>query len=327
MIVLYMEKKNQQNTVPVSSDEGYRNFSFLHRLFIYQKERFPVLVHGLLIAAFSFSAIAYSRLCRSEYTFIPGLHYLACAFTNFTLFFLLRVSDEYKDHQDDLRYRTYLPVIRGVISLKELSATAAVLFVIATAINLIFFPNLLGLYALMMVYLLLMRVEFFVPKWLRKKQVLYNLSHMLIIPLADMYASGYDWQLQNVSPPKGLLFFFGVSYCNGMVLEIGRKIRTPNKEEAGVTSYTGLWGLKKAPFIWLIILSINFLLSVAAAKYAGAGALIMLVLGSLFTLVALPAIIFLQKPRYSAAKGIEIASLVWALGMYLTLGAIPFLFK
>jgi len=34
--------------------------SFLKRLYIYQKERFPILGHGVLVVAFSFSAISYS---------------------------------------------------------------------------------------------------------------------------------------------------------------------------------------------------------------------------------------------------------------------------
>jgi hypothetical protein len=300
---------------------------FLHRLFIYQKERFPVLVHGLLIAAFSFSAIAYSRLCRGVYNFIPYSDYAACVFTNLTLFFLLRVSDEYKDREDDARYRTYLPVVRGLITLKELSATALVFFFIATVINIIFFPKLLFLYALMMGYLLLMRVEFFAASWLRKRQILYNTSHMLIIPLADMYASGYDWQLHHATPPKGLLFFFGVSYFNGVVLEIGRKIRVPDKEEEGVVSYTKLWGIKKAPVIWLIILITNCVLALLAAIYAHANTLVLTVLVSLFIIAAIPAILFTIKPSQGRSKAMEIASLVWALGMYLTLGGIPFLLK
>ncbi len=300
---------------------------FLLRLFIYQKERFPVLVHGLLIAVFSFSAIAYSRLCRGVYDFIPLQHYAACVFTNLTLFFLLRVSDEYKDREDDARYRTYLPVVRGLITLKELSATALVFFIIATVINLIFFQQLFFLYVVMMGYLLLMRVEFFAADWLRKRQILYNISHMLIIPLADMYASGYDWRLNGTTPPKGLLFFFGVSYCNGLVLEIGRKIRTPEKEEEGVVSYTRLWGLRRAPVVWLIILLINFLVALMAANYAAANNVVITILTVLFVAAIVPALLFLKKPSAGMAKGIEIVSLVWALGMYLILGGIPFLLK
>ena len=47
----------------------------------------------------------------------------------------------------------------------------------------------------------------------------------------DLYSSGLDWKLDNAEPHLGLLFFFAVSYMNGLVLEFGRKIRTPEKEE------------------------------------------------------------------------------------------------
>jgi 4-hydroxybenzoate polyprenyltransferase len=36
--------------------------------------------------------------------------------------------------------------------------------------------------------------------------------------------------------------FFWVSFFNGTVLEIGRKIRAPQDEEAGVETYSFLWG-------------------------------------------------------------------------------------
>jgi 4-hydroxybenzoate polyprenyltransferase len=284
-------------------------------------------VHGLLIAAFSFSAISYSRLCRGVESFIPWKDYAACVFTNFTLFFMLRVSDEYKDREDDARYRTYLPVPRGLISLRELSGVALFLFSIATIINVIFYPQLLLLYAVMMAYLLLMRYEFFAGKWLKSHQVWYIISHMVIIPLADVYASSYDWRLNGAAPPTGLLYFLGVSYCNGIVLEIGRKIRTPEKEEEGVVSYTYQWGLWQAPAIWLLILGINFIIALFAAKYAGAQNLFVVVLSLLFLFSALPALLFLLKPKSSWAKMMEVMSLIWALGMYLTLGAIPFLLK
>ncbi len=59
---------------------------------------------------------------------------------------------------------------------------------------------------------------------------------MLIIPLVDVYASGLDWLLEGTDAPRGLLFFFAVSFMNGVVLEIGRKIRTPDQEKKGVST-------------------------------------------------------------------------------------------
>ncbi|RYE25955.1 MAG: hypothetical protein EOP51_02300 [Sphingobacteriales bacterium] len=299
----------------------------LKRLITYQKERFPILVHLPLIAAFSFSAIGYSRACRGAAGFIALPNYLTCVLTNVILFFMLRVADEHKDHEDDMMYRIYLPVPRGLISLKELSRLAKWLFAFATFINVLLFPSLLGLYALMMAYLLLMRYEFFIPNWLKKHQVAYIVSHMLIIPLADIYASSYDWKLGNAAPPSGLLFFFAVSFFNGISLEIGRKIRIPEKEEPGVLSYTKLWGLKTAPLVWMLVLAANFAMAWICLVHAHYGSQSFYILSVLFLLSCLPALLFVSKPSYKKTKLIELISLVWAIGMYLLLGGIPLLIQ
>lgn len=301
--------------------------SFLKRLVIYQKERFPLLVHVPLIAAFSFSAIGYARACRGLPGFIPLADFLACIYTNITLFFMLRVADEHKDQADDAMYRSYLPVPRGLVSLKELRYLAAGMFLGATALNLLAYPALLPLYLLMMGYLLLMRYEFFAVEWLRKRQLPYILSHMLIIPLADVYASSYDWKLAAVEPPVGLLFFLTVSYLSGLILEIGRKIRVPETEEEGVLSYTRLWGLRTAVVIWALLLLLNFTTAYIASRYVSAPAITYWILYPLFAASILPAILFLLQPGKTGSKLLELMSLLWALGMYLSLGGIPLLLK
>lgn len=300
---------------------------FLKRLYIYQRERFPILVHVPLIIAFSFSAIGYSMACRHMKGFISLPDFLACIFTNITLFFLLRVSDEHKDRLDDALYRSYLPVPRGLITLKELSTLAWILFVLAAVLNMAAYTTLLPLYILMMGYLLLMRYEFFVAKWLKKRQVLYIISHMMIIPLADIYASSYDWKLHRAAAPAGLLFFFGVSFLNGVTLETGRKMRVKETEEEGVISYTRLWGTRGAAWIWLTLLTGNFILARIAESYAHNDSMAYGVLTIMYSLSAFPAILFLIKPTKSKTKFIELMSLVWAVTMYLTLGGIPLILQ
>lgn len=299
------------------------NLHLARRLYIYQKERFPVLVHGLLIASFSFSAIGFSRLCRAERGFIPWRHYLACVFTNLTIFFLLRVADEYKDQKEDAIHRQYLPVQRGIISLTQLRNTAALMLLAALAINIIWFPALLPLLGAALAYLLLMRYEFGIGRWLNAHMGWYMISHMFIIPIADTYASGYDWRLAGAAPPVGLAFFFGVSYLNGMVLEMGRKLRPPHTEEPGVQTYTKLWGLRRAPAIWLAVLSGNLLLALFAAHYSGADVVVFAALGVLYLLTALPGLLFFTNATAARGKWVEGMSLLWALGMYLGLGGIP----
>ena len=297
------------------------------RLYQYQKERFPILVHIPLIISFSFSAIGYSIACRNGNGFIGLKDFAFCAFTNIAIFFMLRVSDEYKDKQDDALYRQYLPVPRGLVSLKELSLLAWTLFAIASLINIVNYATLLPLYITALVYLLLMRYEFFAAAWLKRHQLWYIISHMAIIPLADVYASSYDWKLKGMEAPAGLLFFLGVSYLNGMILEVGRKLRVPETEEYGVVSYTSLWGQRKAVVVWLSLLVANFALACIAESYAHDSRVGYIVLSSIFILSAIAGTSLLIKPAKNKTKMIELMSLIWALAMYLTLGGIPLLLK
>lgn len=297
--------------------------SFLRRLAVYQKERFPLAGHGPLIAAFSFSAIGFSRQCRSAAGFVPWHWYAVCVLSNFALFFLLRVADEHKDNDNDTTHRRYLPVPRGLITLKELRITGSILLGLAVAAQLLLCPALLLYYSLVLCYLLLMRYEFFAGKWLNARPGWYMVSHMVIIPLADIYASSYDWYLSGAHPPAGLAFFFGVGYLNGMVLEIGRKLRVPEAEEPGVETYTKAWGMRRGTLAWLGILVLNAAFALAASAAAGYGNYSLIILSALFLCCSLPGWIFLAKPNRKLSGWIEKSSFLWALGMYLVLGGIP----
>nr|WP_295933910.1 UbiA family prenyltransferase [uncultured Dyadobacter sp.] len=303
------------------------NAPFLLRLFLYQKERFPVLGHGLLVTAFSFSAISYARICRGADGFVALPTFAVGVFTTITLFFLVRIFDEFKDAEDDARFRKELPVPRGLISLREMAITGAVLAVAQVLVNAYFFPEMLVLYALVVGYLLLMGKEFFIADWLKKHQFWYVTSHMFIIPLVDIYASGLDWLLAGVKAPTGLIFFFAVSYMNGIVLEIGRKIRAPEQESEGVLTYTAMLGIPRAVGLWIGTLVVTLLLSITAAVFAGYGRTAMLVLGVIFVLCSLPAFLFLNTKTHKLSKMIEYASAFWTISMYLTLGGGPMISK
>src|SRR5271154_472032 len=106
--------------------------TMVNRWWIYQRERFPIFAHSPLIAAFSLSAVSYSALIRGMHQ-LPGWRSCLVAFASSFLFFLqLRIADEFKDFEEDSRFRPYRPVPRGLVSLRELG----VLGVIAAAIQL-----------------------------------------------------------------------------------------------------------------------------------------------------------------------------------------------
>jgi 4-hydroxybenzoate polyprenyltransferase len=297
--------------------------SFVKRLFIYQKERFPILGHGILVAVFSFSAISYSRISRGAEGFVSTEKYLLGIFTTITLFLLVRILDEFKDAKDDAQFRQELPVPRGLISLKELAIIGWIVFIAQIIINIVFFPKMLLLYAVVIIYLLLMTKEFFIPEWLKKHQFWYVTSHMFIIPFIDVYASGLDWFLADVQAPIGLLFFFAVSYMNGIVLEVGRKIRSSEQESEGVLTYTSMLGIPNAIYLWIVVLSATLLLSFTASYFANYSMEIYMILLFVFMICLFPAFLFLGKKDAKTAKFIEHASAIWTIAMYLILGAGP----
>jgi 4-hydroxybenzoate polyprenyltransferase len=293
------------------------------RWITYQRERFPLLAHGPLVAAFSVSAVCFSRLVRGE----PGLPppaSLVVAFVTALIFFLqLRITDEFKDFEDDARYRPYRPVPRGLVTLRELGWIGVGGAAIQLALALWLHPPLVALLVLAWAYLALMSREFFAAEWLRRRPAIYMASHMVIIPLIDLYATACDWLPVTGWPPPGLIWFLLVSYVNGIVVEVGRKTRAPADEEPGVETYSSAWGLTTAVSVWVAALVVTAVLAWQAARqigFAAPMARFLIVLVGVSTLAAM------RLARFRApgtGKAVELASGIWTLLLYLSLGAIP----
>jgi 4-hydroxybenzoate polyprenyltransferase len=295
----------------------------LGRWWVYQRERFPVVGHGLLIAAFSFSGLSFSHLLRRD-PGLPGPVAAAVGFVTCFLFFLqLRIADEHKDFEEDSRYRPYRPVPRGLVTLREL----AIVFVVAGAVQLglaLLLKPVLALWLLLVwTYLALMSKEFFVRDWITKRPITYMWTHMLIMPLIDFYATACDWAPAGEPPPDALGWFLAVSFFNGLVIEIGRKLRAPEDEEKGVNTYTHLCGRPAAVGAWLGAMGATTFCAVLAAEQIKFLLPVAVLLGVLLTLAGWLAWRFLAGPNTPRAKALERMSGLWTLCMYLSLGAVP----
>src|SRR6266567_3876952 len=186
-----------------------------NRWWVYQRERFPVLGHGPVIAAFSFSAVCFSALLRGQADLPPTRSVIVAFGTAFLFFLQLRIADEFKDFEEDSQYRPYRPVPRGLVSLRELAALGALAALAQLGLGLWLEPSLVLLLAVTWAYLALMSKEFFVAEWLKRRHVLYMVSHMAIVPLVDFYATACDWWPAGQGPPRGLGWFVATSYFNG----------------------------------------------------------------------------------------------------------------
>lgn len=295
----------------------------MKRWLTYQRERFPLVAHAPLVAAFSVSAVCFSHLVRREPGWPPA-RALIVAFATALIFFLqLRIADEFKDYEDDLRYRSYRPVPRGLVTLRELGWIGVAGGGVQLGLALWLHPPLVVLLCLAWAYLALMSREFFVAAWLRRHPAAYMASHMVIIPLIDLYATACDWLRITQWPPRGLIWFLLVSYVNGIVVEVGRKTRAPADEEVGVETYSAEWGLKRAVMVWFAALATTALFAWQASRQIGFDRLVTRWLIVLVALCAFYALRLIRHPARGGGKTIEIASGVWTLLMYLSLGAIP----
>ena len=295
-----------------------------NRWWVYQRERFPIFAHSPIILAFSLSAVSYSALLRAA-TALPGWKPCFVAFANSFLSFLqLRLADEFKDFEEDSKYRPYRPVPSGLIKLRELAWIWIACIVLQLIMALWLSPRLIGLLMITWLYLGLMSKEFFVRRWLKARTIIYMVTHMAIMPLVDLYTTACDWVPMGYrKPPPGLLWFLLVSYCNGVVLEIGRKIRTPADEEAGVETYSFLWGPSRAVAVWLTMMSLTALLAIMAARSIRFGLAATFLLGSLLAVAGILGARFLSTQVPGRGKSLEILGGIWSLILYLSLGVIP----
>jgi len=300
----------------------------MNRWIVYQRERFPLAGHGPLVAAFSASAVCFSSLVRGRVA-LPSAASLLVAFVTSLLFFLqLRIADEFKDYEDDARYRPYRPVPRGLVSLRELAWVGVGAAAIQLALAILLEPSIAWLLAIAWVYLALMTREFFARGWLKRHAVVYMTSHMMILPLVDLYATACDWWVAGLrQPPPGLYWFLIVSYLNGLVIEIGRKTRVPADEEPGVETYSALWGTNRAVRAWLSAVLITAFAAWRAAARIGTAVPMLLLLAVLVGACGAVAFRVVRRGVPRSGTSIELMSGVWTVLMYLGLGAAPLAYK
>jgi hypothetical protein len=296
-----------------------------NRWWIYQRERFPLLIHGPLIAAFAFAAVSLSSLLRGR-PVLPSSRAVLVAFVSSLICFLqLRVADEFKDAGDDARYRAYRPVPRGLVTLGELTWIGLAGALLQLGLSVVLAPRLVLLLVPIWLYMGLMRNEFFVPEWLKARPLAYLGSHMLIVPLIHLYATACDWLVEGATPPPGLGWFLLFGFFNGIVIEVGRKIRAPEEEEPGVETYSALWGRRHAVAAWVGATVAAGCTAILAVMGIGAALPVAGLLGLLLCAEALVAWRFLRRPIAGRARFIEPMSGLWVLLVNLSLGGLSLL--
>lgn len=314
---------------------------------IYLNERFPLGKNSFFVLIFTLSGYIYTSLLYNSkimYLFTNGVKIgifqykiIALFIIIFMFFFQLRITDEFKDYEEDLKYRAYRPVQRGIISLKTLGkigiATVITQIILAHVID----PEIIYFMIFVWIYMFLMAKEFFIKKWLTKRILIYALSHVVImvfITLVIVEATQYIvpknifdvfiLQRYKHNIDVALIPLFALNYLNGIVLEIGRKTRRADEEEHGVQTYSKLWGKKKAVVILSLLFVIEYFLVILGLAHTyekyfffdGLTLLVILVVSIYFMIK------FLKKDL--SGKIVESVSGLWIIFSSMGMGLLPY---
>jgi len=306
----------------MSATEVTLNSPFSRRLMAYLAERFPLPSHiSMVIIYFLANQFLAQVLGRPGQPLrIGGFSLLGMVFL-FCLFFHLRVFDEHKDYVDDCAHYPGRILSRGLITLKDLKILGAA----AIAIELLaaFFSGYFTAVAVVATILFswVMLHEFFVRTWLRAHFILYAISHMLIMPLMAATIFSFTMRRPFWEAPSLFWAYAAADFFAFSNWEISRKIRLPEDEIEGVSSYSKAFGMFAACYVVMGLRILNTFLAWMIGFYLKLGALYYVGLIVLFLITLFGLLHFRLHPTRQTAKNLEAYGGGYIIFFYLVLAA------
>ncbi len=224
-------------------------------------------------------------------------------------FFRLRLFDEIKDYETDLKVNPTRPLARGAISIAE-TRTIIFLFILFEII----LCSFLGLAAVLIhaftiLYSLLMFEEFFIGKFLRPHLTTYAVTHTFISTLLGVSAACLATGLQITSLPSNVLLFFLMNWCYFNLFEFARKTFSQDEERPNVDSYSSLF----KPFGAGLLSLSQVILGLALLTYLLADSQLLIIAGLMYSVFCF---FYMIKPTAGSAKLFRNITGVYLLAHY-----------
>ena len=253
--------KKSKKVVLEEKIEKEKKYNIFQRLYVYQKERFPVVTFALYIACIVigvfFITDAYAAkesgkfLKNSVETIFYNRDYfkmIPMFIAGFLQFFMVRVIDEHKDFEEDSKFRNYRPVPRGLISLKVLKVLFVISFIAQFLITTLCGGSLLLLVILWCAVLLLAN-DFFIKDFIDRHILVGVILDEAIMPVLALLMASFcveEHLLFYLLGNTGFIYLVYLTYVISWIVELARKIRCKKDEEKGVKTYTQVFGIPKA---------------------------------------------------------------------------------
>ena len=204
-------------------------------------ERFDPVSHFVMIGLFVFSHYALYLKNSGESTLSP-LELTLLIIGTIAFFYKLRLYDEIKDYELDVKINPSRPLVRGLVTHTDLYWGIG----ICIFLELICFATR-GLasaitMSIAILYSLLMYKEFFIREKIRLYLTTYAVSHTVIstfisFSLFSAFHQATIWNLDFY-----YIFFALNSWCLFNIFEFGRKTFTQAEERQNVESYSKIFG-------------------------------------------------------------------------------------
>lgn len=233
----------------------------LKRLHIYFKERYPI-IQQLIIGIIIFAVTYFIILLNNGITeFSIGIQEFVGIYTVFAFFMWLRIADDLKDCETDKKLFKERPLASGRTKVKDVVIVCAIVQAIAIVLNIIFMNNLI-FFIILYIYGYLMSKWFFMKDKIEPSLPLALITHNPVQAILILYVISFTVIKYNIPPFSliNVLTLFTL-YLPGLMWEVSRKIRVP-KDETKYTTYSKLFGYKKATKFVLIITILNCLTNI-----------------------------------------------------------------
>lgn len=238
------------------------------------KERFHPALYIPTVFLFSwFNILVFTKKSASETNWwLLFLIFVPCLL----FFFRLRLFDEIKDYEVDLKINPHRPLARGVLSVDQVKVGIISLILVESYWVYSISPVGFFFYTVAIMYSLLMYEEFFIGTWLRPKLTTYAITHtwvcaflsialgMSALAYTNQFGAGQSQLLDKVFGQSLSLSLFEKNFWIIAVMnwlyfnffEFARKTFSKQEEKDTVASYSkifGVWGAAALSFSQVLL--------------------------------------------------------------------------
>lgn len=279
---------------------------FGRRLNAYIAERFPLPNHISMVIIYFLANQFLAQVLgnpgeplRAGWFTLLGMVFLFC------IFFHLRVFDEHKDYSEDIVHYPDRILSRGIITLKHLKILGGIAIAVEILCAAVSGWSAVVAVGTAIFFSWILLHEFFVRDWLKAHFILYAFVHMLIMPLLTATIFSFTMQRPFWEAPWLFWAYAAADFFAFANWEISRKIRLPEDEIDGVSSYSKEFGMFTASYVVLALRILNTILAWIVGIYLHLGVFYYIGLIILFLITLYGLLRFRFHPTRKTAKNLE----------------------